>query len=91
MGAQLYFIFSQNICRFLKYQDDVYISYFLHVVLQVSKKRLNCKHVERVACCVNIDETPCKKKCARNLECGHHCKKLCHEVCGDCKIMVRIS
>ncbi|XP_075977884.1 NFX1-type zinc finger-containing protein 1-like [Anticarsia gemmatalis] len=56
--------------------------------VQVMKKRTNCKHVARVACCTNIYDTPCNKKCARSLPCGHFCKKKCSESCGDCKIMV---
>nr|XP_021188213.2 NFX1-type zinc finger-containing protein 1 isoform X1 [Helicoverpa armigera] len=56
--------------------------------VQVDKKRSTCKHVQRVACCENVDEIPCQKKCARIMTCGHHCKKKCSEMCGDCKQMV---
>ncbi|XP_052747658.1 NFX1-type zinc finger-containing protein 1-like, partial [Galleria mellonella] len=56
--------------------------------VEVKKKRSSCTHSEKVACCVNVDDTPCRKKCARTLACGHHCKKLCFEECGNCNVKV---
>ncbi|CAH0585816.1 unnamed protein product [Chrysodeixis includens] len=56
--------------------------------VQVKKKRSNCKHIESTACNQNIDEVPCRKKCARIMSCGHHCKLICYEECGNCKQMV---
>ncbi|XP_072949023.1 NFX1-type zinc finger-containing protein 1-like [Epargyreus clarus] len=58
-------------------------------VVEVQKKRSNCKHTERIACNKNVDEKPCRKNCARMLECGHFCKKKCYEKCGDCREKVK--
>ncbi|XP_013164299.1 PREDICTED: NFX1-type zinc finger-containing protein 1-like [Papilio xuthus] len=57
-------------------------------VVEVTKKRANCKHAELIACNKSVDDTKCKKKCARSLPCGHFCKKKCFETCGDCTQMV---
>ncbi|XP_064072681.1 NFX1-type zinc finger-containing protein 1-like [Vanessa tameamea] len=57
--------------------------------IEVVKKRTSCKHKERIACSKNVDETLCRKKCARTLPCGHFCMKKCFENCGDCKIKVK--
>ncbi|XP_046965728.1 NFX1-type zinc finger-containing protein 1-like [Vanessa cardui] len=57
--------------------------------IKVLKKRSSCKHREHIACSKNVDETPCGKKCARTLPCGHFCMKKCFENCGDCKIKVK--
>ncbi|XP_014358196.2 NFX1-type zinc finger-containing protein 1 [Papilio machaon] len=57
-------------------------------VVEVVKKRANCKHSERIACNKAVDDTQCKKKCARSLPCGHFCKKKCFEACGDCTQMM---
>ncbi|KAI5644350.1 AAA domain-containing protein [Phthorimaea operculella] len=57
--------------------------------VEVTKKRSSCKHSERVPCWKDVDEVPCRKNCARVLDCGHFCKKKCHEPCGDCKQMVK--
>ncbi|CAH0691773.1 unnamed protein product [Spodoptera exigua] len=54
----------------------------------VNKKRSTCKHAEVVPCNVDIDKSPCPKKCARTMTCGHHCLKICFEECGDCNQMV---
>ncbi|KPJ04886.1 NFX1-type zinc finger-containing protein 1 [Papilio xuthus] len=59
-------------------------------VVEVTKKRANCKHAELIACNKSVDDTKCKKKCARSLPCGHFCKKKCFETCGDCTQMVII-
>ncbi|XP_063624755.1 NFX1-type zinc finger-containing protein 1-like [Cydia splendana] len=53
--------------------------------VQVIKKRSGCTHSKRVACHEDVNAKPCREKCARSLPCGHHCKKLCFEKCGDCK------
>ncbi|XP_013143932.1 PREDICTED: NFX1-type zinc finger-containing protein 1-like [Papilio polytes] len=57
-------------------------------VVEVIKKRANCKHSELIACNKAVDDEICKKKCARTLPCGHFCKKKCYETCGDCTQMV---
>ncbi|CAB3261339.1 unnamed protein product [Arctia plantaginis] len=56
--------------------------------VQVTKKRISCKHKALIACCVNIEDTPCKKKCSRKMDCGHFCMKKCSEPCGNCTTMV---
>ncbi|XP_049873324.1 NFX1-type zinc finger-containing protein 1-like isoform X3 [Pectinophora gossypiella] len=53
--------------------------------VEVVKKRSTCQHSKRVQCNEDVDETPCRKNCARTLPCNHPCKKKCHEQCGDCK------
>ncbi|XP_028173495.1 NFX1-type zinc finger-containing protein 1-like isoform X1 [Ostrinia furnacalis] len=57
--------------------------------VEVNKKRSKCKHSDRVACCKDVDEDACKKKCARVLPCLHFCKKKCYEKCGDCDQKVK--
>lgn len=59
-------------------------------VLQVNKKRTNCKHKETIACSKDVDSTPCRNKCARVLPCGHYCLKGCAEPCGDCVVVVSV-
>ncbi|XP_022837763.1 NFX1-type zinc finger-containing protein 1-like [Spodoptera litura] len=54
----------------------------------VKKKRSTCKHMETVACNVDIDKMKCLNKCARMMTCGHYCKKICYEDCTDCSQMV---
>ncbi|XP_059049950.1 NFX1-type zinc finger-containing protein 1-like [Achroia grisella] len=56
--------------------------------VEVKKKRSKCTHTDKVACSVNIDNIPCRKKCTRTLPCGHHCKNKCFEECGNCDVMV---
>ncbi|KAK4316795.1 hypothetical protein Pmani_012053 [Petrolisthes manimaculis] len=54
------------------------------------KKVLPCQHaLDNVECALPVENIQCKKNCKRNLPCGHHCKKLCHEKCGDCKVKVK--
>ena len=56
--------------------------------LQVSKK-LPCGHTEKAALChVPIENIKCSAKCRRAKACGHFCKKLCYEPCGDCNAPV---
>ncbi|KAK3888095.1 hypothetical protein Pcinc_007833 [Petrolisthes cinctipes] len=51
------------------------------------RKVLPCQHImEKVECSIPVESIECKKNCRRNLPCGHHCKKLCYEKCGDCKV-----
>ncbi|CAH0398415.1 unnamed protein product [Chilo suppressalis] len=58
--------------------------------VEVMKKRSNCKHSERIECCKDVNEKPCRKNCARTLPgCNHFCKKKCYEPCGDCNQKVK--
>ncbi|CAG4956216.1 unnamed protein product [Colias eurytheme] len=56
--------------------------------VEVMKKRQNCKHSQKVPCHVDVNTILCRKNCARLLPCNHHCKKKCHEPCGDCEQLV---
>ncbi|KAK3878843.1 hypothetical protein Pcinc_016532 [Petrolisthes cinctipes] len=54
------------------------------------RKVLPCQHpLDNVECSMPVENIECKKNCKRNLPCGHHCKKLCYEKCGDCKVKVK--
>ncbi|XP_061715975.1 NFX1-type zinc finger-containing protein 1-like [Cydia pomonella] len=56
--------------------------------VRIVKKRSDCGHLKKVACYKDVNADRCREKCARLLPCGHHCKKLCCEECGDCKEIV---
>ncbi|XP_038209945.1 NFX1-type zinc finger-containing protein 1-like isoform X2 [Zerene cesonia] len=56
--------------------------------VEVMKKRQNCIHSQKVPCHVDVNTILCRKNCARLLPCNHHCKKKCHEPCGDCVMLV---
>src|SRR5436309_4600142 len=54
-------------------------------------KQLDCGHVCEISCHTESRHkiVECHKLCQKNYpECGHHCPKLCREVCGQCEVPV---
>ncbi|XP_047487944.1 NFX1-type zinc finger-containing protein 1-like isoform X1 [Penaeus chinensis] len=55
----------------------------------LTTQTLPCGHeVNYAACGAATEEVLCRENCLEILDCGHTCKKLCHEECGDCSVKV---
>lgn len=53
-------------------------------------KILPCRHqVDNVECSEPDENIKCMKKCRKTLPCGHPCKKMCYQECGDCPVKVK--
>ncbi|KAK4298586.1 hypothetical protein Pmani_029078 [Petrolisthes manimaculis] len=53
-------------------------------------KTLPCLHkVDGVECSQPVETITCPKKCRKTLACGHPCKKMCYQECGDCLVKVK--
>ncbi|KAK3895156.1 hypothetical protein Pcinc_001122 [Petrolisthes cinctipes] len=53
-------------------------------------KTLPCLHkVDNVECSEPVESIKCLKKCRKTLPCGHPCKKMCYQECGDCPVKVK--
>ena len=44
----------------------------------------SCQHEQLVECHEDTAEILCRAKCSHECPQGHQCRKLCHEVCGEC-------
>ncbi|XP_069936521.1 NFX1-type zinc finger-containing protein 1-like [Cherax quadricarinatus] len=54
------------------------------------KKILPCTHVaNKVDCSERVEDIKCHKSCIKTLMCGHPCKKVCYQECGDCAVKVK--
>ncbi|XP_045618372.1 NFX1-type zinc finger-containing protein 1 [Procambarus clarkii] len=52
-------------------------------------KTLPCGHeAKQVECSELVEDIKCRKNCQKVLRCGHPCKKLCFQTCGDCTVKV---
>ena len=56
--------------------------------LQKANKKAACGHTNDVLCSTSVEEIVCSKKCKRIMSCGHYCKKMCKDPCGDCQVVV---
>lgn len=53
------------------------------------KQELPCKHVKEIPCMQDPKDVKCEMNCERMLPCGHPCKMLCGEPCGNCQVEVQ--
>ncbi|XP_069936734.1 NFX1-type zinc finger-containing protein 1-like [Cherax quadricarinatus] len=54
------------------------------------KKILPCTHVvNKVDCSERVEDIKCHKSCIKTLMCGHPCKKVCYQECGNCAVKVK--
>ena len=44
----------------------------------------SCQHKQLVECHQDTAEILCRAKCSHECPQGHQCRKLCHDVCGEC-------
>ena len=44
----------------------------------------SCQHKQLIECHEDTAKISCKAKCSHKCTQGHQCRKLCHEVCGEC-------
>ena len=47
-----------------------------------------CGHKSNMPCSKDTSLEKCKEKCERTMQCGHKCKKICYEKCGNCNVAV---
>ncbi|XP_046738512.1 NFX1-type zinc finger-containing protein 1-like [Diprion similis] len=54
------------------------------------QKTRSCGHYyKKIQCAVNVEDQICERPCKRVMSCTHKCDRLCHEVCGGCKVKVK--
>nr|CAD7434131.1 unnamed protein product [Timema monikensis] len=59
---------------------------------KVVKVLPECKHQQMVSCCESPDPAKCKRRCVRELPCGHRCTGICNKRCDNpCKELVTCS
>nr|CAD7410640.1 unnamed protein product [Timema cristinae] len=59
---------------------------------KVVKVLPECKHQQMVSCSESPDPAKCKRRCVRELPCGHRCTGICNKRCDNpCKELVTCS
>ncbi|XP_049773523.1 NFX1-type zinc finger-containing protein 1-like [Schistocerca cancellata] len=53
------------------------------------KVQLNCGHTHQIRCSSDPSEVKCGRDCKRTMECGHKCRLLCFQPCGNCPVKVQ--